>query len=99
MAKGTTEGWVYAIGHPAYPGWLKVGYTNNPDRRLAQYQTCDPFRAYEYVLLVRAENARATEAHILGHLSQMGFEQAGEWFLVGRAAAQSAFQKATEKEI
>ncbi len=42
-----TEGFVYVISNPAWPGLYKVGMTTNPKRRLAQYQTYSPHRDYK----------------------------------------------------
>lgn len=43
----TTEGFVYVISNPAWPGMYKIGMTTNHKRRLAQYQTYSPHRDYK----------------------------------------------------
>lgn len=35
------EGYVYAIINPAFEGWVKVGQSHEPDRRLESYKTGD----------------------------------------------------------
>jgi hypothetical protein len=40
-------GIVYLISNEAFPGYLKIGMTQNLDKRLSQYQTYDPFRRFK----------------------------------------------------
>ena len=49
------EGFIYSVGNPAWPGFLKIGMTTNVIKRVAAYQTYSPFRDfkrvhYEFVL-------------------------------------------------
>ena len=76
----TDPGYVYALTHPAHPGWVKVGKAQDLKRRLGSYNTGCPQRSYRYVhtvpVLYRA--AAEGEAHI--RLEAMGFPPRGEWF-------------------
>lgn len=78
----TTEGWIYALYHPRLIGWFKVGKTTNPRRRLNQYQTGDPARAYRYVFLRRMENHNLAEKQLIERLLRLGYLPYGEWFEV-----------------
>jgi len=41
------EGFVYVIGNAAWPGYYKIGMSQNPKLRLSQYQTYSPLRDYK----------------------------------------------------
>ena len=40
-------GFIYCITNPAYTGYVKIGITNNVRKRLASYQTYDPYRSFK----------------------------------------------------
>lgn len=42
-----TEGFVYCISNPAWANQYKIGMSQNPKERLAQYQTYSPYRDYK----------------------------------------------------
>ncbi len=73
------SGMCYIIGNSAYPLHYKVGMTLDLDKRLSQYQTYDPYRAfkveaYEFVL-----DRRASEKLIIKH--PLITSEEGEWIL------------------
>lgn len=63
-----TEGFVYVISNPAWPGLYKVGMTTNPKRRLAQYQTYSPHRDYKLEWFGFFFNRREGEKLLLSKL-------------------------------
>ena len=78
----TTEGWLYVLTHPKLSGWFKVGKTTNPRRRLNQYQTGDPARAYRFVFLRQMEDHHLAEEKLIQRLDRLGYLPHGEWFEV-----------------
>lgn len=78
----TTEGWLYVITHPRLPGWFKVGKTTDPQRRLTQYQTGDPARAYRFAFLRFVEDVTGAEQQLIERLDRLGYLPHGEWFEV-----------------
>lgn len=42
-----SEGFVYCISNPAWKNQYKIGMSQNPKERLAQYQTYSPYRDYK----------------------------------------------------
>lgn len=78
----TTEGWLYLLTNPRLPGWFKVGKTTNPRRRLTQYQTGDPARAYRFVLLRFMKDHHLAEEALIERLDRLGYLPHGEWFEV-----------------
>lgn len=70
-------GMVYIISNPAYPDHFKIGMTIDLKKRLASFQTYDPFRRfkvehYEFVL-----DRRDTERSILSKFCEDS--DIGEW--------------------
>lgn len=71
------EGFIYSIGNPAWPNYLKLGRTTDVIKRLASYQTYSPHRDYyrahyEFVL-----DTREFEKLILKEFGQT--LDSGEW--------------------
>lgn len=72
------KGYVYIISNPAYPGYFKVGVTNDVKRRLNNYQTSDPERRYRLEYSVLTPYFRELEKHIIAHDK---FIANGEWVI------------------
>ena len=76
-----TPGFIYGVVHPKFPGYVKIGRTNNVRARLAQYNTGCPKRRYQLAFAV--ECLDAFRAEIEAHTRLDGFRMAGtEWFAV-----------------
>lgn len=74
-----TPGFIYGVVHPKFPGYVKIGRTNNVNKRLTQYNTGCPKRRYALAFAVECNDAFATE--IEAHRRLDGFRMAGsEWF-------------------
>ncbi|WP_072338944.1 GIY-YIG nuclease family protein [Devosia enhydra] len=88
------SGYVYVITHPHFPGWVKVGQTNDPRRRLSSYNTGDPDRGYH--LYVAAPTLGRRHAEWLAHktLRRLGYAKKGEWFDAPPAKAESVVRRA-----
>ena len=76
-------GIVYLISNPSFVDYYKIGMTKDLDKRLAQYQTGDPHRAYKVEHYRFVEDARLEEAN---YLKKMHTDLAkGEWVKSKRA--------------
>lgn len=53
---------IYALTHPAWPGFTKIGKAENPARRLSSYNVGCPERAYRYAACLPVHDAAAAEA-------------------------------------
>lgn len=74
-------GWVYVISNPAFPGWFKVGRTDDYVKRLVQLQTGDPRRAYRVDYLLYFNDVVAAEARAHAELLWSKHEGVNnEWF-------------------
>ena len=72
--------WVYVLTHPLFPGYVKVGQTNNLDKRLSQYQTGCPASLYRMHSATWSDNASAFAFGVYDRLES--FRCSGEWFQV-----------------
>lgn len=76
------DGVVYAIGNPAFPGWIKVGRAYDFETRLRSYQTGDPNRSYTEIYKRNFENRITAETLVHEKLKRLGVAWKGEWFCV-----------------
>lgn len=58
-------GFVYIIANEAFPDSYKIGITTDINRRLAAYQTCDPFRRFKVLHYRFVNNKSEIEKNIL----------------------------------
>lgn len=72
--------WVYVLTHPLFPGYVKVGQTNNLDKRLSQYQTGCPASLYRMHSATWSDTASAFAFSVYDRLEP--FRCSGEWFQV-----------------
>lgn len=70
---------VYAAANTAFPGYTKIGRADQPNRRLATYQTGDPNRGYFFVAVWEVDDARVCEAAIHNALRGYRVENT-EWY-------------------
>lgn len=71
-------GYVYLLTHPLHLGWVKIGSTTDPRKRLSTYQTSDPFRKYEMRFQYPVDDRVAFENWVLFNFKKT--EQVlGEW--------------------
>lgn len=90
----TSSGYLYLIANDHFEGWVKVGQSTDPDRRLAQYQTSDPTRSYELIFSVPCRDRRQSEWLAHERLKKLGFEYSSEWFRVDLDTARRVVAKA-----
>ena len=81
------DGSVYLIVNDIWPGWIKVGESFDPERRLKNYQTGDPFRNYTLVDSFWFEDRKLAEKEIHKILISQGYESEGEWFKIKKSIA------------
>jgi hypothetical protein len=74
------EGILYAIQNKAWPDHFKIGITSDLNKRLASYQTYDPFRAYKVSLYEFVCDKRKTEKIIFDKFA-LNVEN-GEWLKI-----------------
>lgn len=86
------EGYIYiVVNERAYPGWVKIGMTVQPKKRLGGFQTASPFADYEMVYTFPVSNRRKAEkaAHKLAKKLCDEYS-GGEWFKMSVDLAKEA---------
>lgn len=76
-------GLLYLIENPAYKQHYKVGVTVDIEKRLAQYQTYDPYRSFKVVKYDFAIDKSKAEKYILKQKTDE--DGLGEWLLKPKA--------------
>jgi T5orf172 domain len=97
MPTKTSSGFVYAITNDNFPGWVKVGRTTNPSRRLRSYQTGDPTQSYRLAHVEPVADCLHAEWAAFERLKKLGYPRSGEWFQVSLAVALRAIRRAAEE--
>lgn len=83
------EGYVYIISNKNFPGFLKIGITNNISKRLSSYQTSSPLRNYKLEYYVKHPNPKMAEKQIHDTLKYFATNQRKEWFEVELSIAKA----------
>jgi len=89
------EGYVYAIINPAFEGWVKVGQSHEPDRRLESYKTGDPYRNYQKPYEKKFSDRKVAENMAHEALKKITDEWNGEWFKLELQVVQNIISELT----
>ena len=73
------KGWIYIVESSSISGWVKIGQTTNPEKRLAQYNQNTPLKDYQLLGLCEVKNKNKAEQEILNISSFFSEEEKGEW--------------------
>jgi hypothetical protein len=90
----STKGDVYIITNKAWPEWAKVGKAVDATDRLKNYQTSDPFRAYELYHSVTKENRHTAEVEAHKALEALSKDRKNEWFKIDLSEAKEILEAA-----
>tara|TARA_A100001388_G_C28640270_1_gene436725 strand:- start:134 stop:721 length:588 start_codon:yes stop_codon:yes gene_type:complete len=83
------DGYVYLITNEVWEGWVKIGSSFDPERRLKNYQTGDPHRKYRLRDKRQFPDRKGAEFAIHEMLKSEGFVSEGEWFEISISEAKS----------
>lgn len=87
-----TNGWVYVVSNPAWPGYSKVGHARRLERRLGSYNTSSPFRDFVVEYAVYTADRLSLEREVHDRLN--GLRVDGEWFRIHPEDAQQILSQA-----
>lgn len=92
-----TEGWVYIIHNPAWPGFVKIGSARDISERLRHYQTGSPFRDYTVVGAAPFADRMAAERSL--HETMRGHRVGStEWHQIHPEDARHHLERLTKLE-
>ena len=80
IEESVTEGFIYVISNPAWPGTVKIGCAIDVESRLKGFQTGSPARDYRLEHAIYTSDRRATEKVL--HQLFDGHRMQGEWFAI-----------------
>jgi hypothetical protein len=83
------SGFLYIVTNTAFPGFVKVGVTENLHNRLRVYQTSDPSRGYKMEFSVSHPDVYEAERRIKDVMTHFALSQRNEWFEVDLEFAKS----------
>lgn len=90
-------GYLYIIINEAFDGWVKVGTTDNLEKRLHTYQTGDPFRRYKVIYSVNHPDFREAEKKINKVMKHFALEIKNEWYKIDLEFAKSRLDEQLEE--
>jgi len=92
-----TDGWVYIIINPAWPGFIKLGSALGLRQRLNTYQTGSPYRDYTVAAAARFADCRTAEMILK---DQLRGHRVGntEWFRLHPIDARNHLKRLTKQE-
>lgn len=76
------SGYIYIIRNPAWPEFIKIGITDDLDKRLASYQTSSPFRDYTLLYSIYHPDYKAAEHQLKETMRPFAKMIKNEWFEV-----------------
>lgn len=76
------NGYLYIISNSAWPGWIKVGVTQNLKNRLHTYQTGSPHRNYKIEYSIYHPDYLIAEKKIRNMLEPFAKSIKNEWYEV-----------------
>lgn len=80
--RSTKKQYVYLITNEAWPGWVKVGITEDLKKRISQYQTSSPHRDYKIEYSYESDDARRIETLLKETLKPFISKSRHEWYQV-----------------
>lgn len=93
----SNSGFVYVVSNPAWPEHLKLGMTTNPHKRLASYQTGDPYRSFKIEHYEFVSDRKSVEKYLLNQFDV--HIETGEWIKGVKAKHVLAYIDSTHPEM
>ena len=97
MTPKNNAGYLYIIANNNIRGWLKIGITENLDKRLAQYQTADPHRGYTLLYSLYHPKYKEAEKKIKETMKPFAKDVKNEWFMVDFGVAKVRLEEQLEE--
>jgi len=74
---------VYLVSSPTFEGYVKIGRTIQPEKRLITYNTHTPFKDFHFLRIYKVDKGYKAEADLLEIMAHVCPSQ-GEWFRIDR---------------
>jgi predicted GIY-YIG superfamily endonuclease len=90
------KGYIYIISNNQFPGFYKIGVTEDIKSRLHVYQTSDPKRAYKVEYYIAHPDCLTAEKKIKEMMHYFALNQKNEWFEVNLEIAKVRLDETLE---
>lgn len=90
------SGYLYIISNTAWKNWVKVGITENLNKRLQSYQTSSPHRDYVLEYSIHHPKYKEAEKKIKETMKYFAKSIKNEWFEVDLNIAKSRLDEQLE---
>lgn len=91
------KGYLYIITNSAFPGFVKVGVTENIQNRLRAYQTSDPKRSYKIEFHLEHPDCFQAEKRVKELMKPFAKSIRNEWFEIDLHMAIPRLEEALEE--
>jgi hypothetical protein len=92
-------GYLYVITNKAWPGYVKVGVTENLSKRLQSYQTSSPFRDYVLEYSLQHPKYLVAEKKIKEVMKHFATDIRNEWFKIDLEFAKSRLDEQMDEFV
>ena len=94
---GSKSGYVYVAYHPAFPGYVKIGSTNNLVDRASSFNTYYPDDKFEFKHYQWTSARLSAESEAQRVAGDKHTKATGEWFKISCKKAGEIIKKAANK--
>jgi len=92
------EGYVYIVSNSNFPGWVKIGVTEDIKARLRTYQTSSPLRNYRIEYYIHHPDCYDAEKKIAEKLKYFATAIKNEWFMCNLEIVKGKLDESLEPE-
>jgi predicted GIY-YIG superfamily endonuclease len=92
------NGYIYIITNKSFPGWVKIGVTEDIKSRLRTYQTSSPLRNYKIEYYIHHPDCYRAEKTIHEKMKPFATEIKNEWFKCDLELVKGRVEESLEPE-
>jgi hypothetical protein len=92
------RGYIYIITNKSFPGWIKIGVTEDIKSRLRTYQTSSPLRNYKIEYYIEHPDCYSAEKDIHKQMNYFATDIKNEWFRVDLTIAKHRLNETLDPE-
>lgn len=90
------SGYLYVITNESFKGWVKIGVTENLEKRLQSYQTSSPYRNYKLEYSLHHPRYLEAEKKIKETIKPFSLDIKHEWIKIDLNMARSRLEEVLE---
>tara|TARA_X000001036_G_C20263416_1_gene637152 strand:- start:78 stop:608 length:531 start_codon:yes stop_codon:yes gene_type:complete len=91
------SGWLYIGYHPDFPGWAKIGHTNNLNNRVSTYRTNYPDNKFRFDSYFWTSSRKKAEHQAKTEAKKNYTNGNGEWYRISLKQSEKLIKKWAKK--